>query len=85
MLPLFEILKTFLIQNKKLWGVTFLFEVDWLSVLGVIGKYLIKLLTCGRVEKRREKGEERQVILVVALPKAGVRQGLPNFQASCTT
>ena len=35
--PLFEILKTFLIQSKKLWGVIFLFEVFWLSGLGVIG------------------------------------------------
>ena len=35
--PLFEILKSFLIQNKMLWGGTFLFEVDWLSGLRVIG------------------------------------------------
>ena len=35
--PLFEILKSFLFLNKKLWVVTFLFEVDWLSGLGVIG------------------------------------------------
>ena len=34
--PLFEILK-FFIQSKKLWGVILLFEVFWLSGLGVIG------------------------------------------------
>ena len=33
--PFFEILEIFLIQNKKLLGVPFLLEVDWLSGLGV--------------------------------------------------
>ena len=66
--PFFEILKMFFIQNKKLWGVTFLFEVDWLSGLGVIGIFLIKLLTCGREEREKREERERQVILVVALP-----------------
>ena len=32
--PFFEILKSFLIQNKNLWWVSFLFEVDWLRGLG---------------------------------------------------
>ena len=48
-----------------------------LKVLCLYLKFLLscsgclnKLLTCQR--------EERQVILMVALPKAGVRQGLPN-------
>ena len=49
----------------------------WLSYSGL----LIKLLTCGRREERREENQ----ILVVALPnatvgqKAMVGQGLPNY------
>ena len=41
MAPLFEILKSFLILNKKLFVVTFLFEVNWLSGLGVKGIFLV--------------------------------------------
>ena len=37
--PHFE--NVFLIQNKKLWGVTLSFEVDWLSGLGVTGLFLV--------------------------------------------
>ena len=61
--PPFEIFKTFLIQNKKLWGVTFLFEVDWFSGLGITGIILIKLLTWGGGESERARERERGVAL----------------------
>ena len=39
--PFLKFWKCFLIQNKKLWRVTFLFEADWSSGLGVKGFFLV--------------------------------------------